>query len=315
MWSSGSPSAEPRYTSFPADEGAQHVLALVDAAQPSDTTQRVSQPAVNAAQNSSRLCIGWEQPTGIEAVDTLGSSLHFTRPHPDGQREVAADAHLADVYAGPMTSGGTAGPGMTSPENAPHPPPPPPTAPYATPGPYARRPRRGRGLLAGIGIAVAVALAAAALVISLVTAHRNLSAPAAPPPAQPTNQAASTADSDKALCEAIAPLIKESNAEAKAFVALGNYGTPERDAGIPAYVAQTTDWVKRAQSVVDQHMTTARADYLMRSLQRFIDDVRAYASNIRPGPATDGDTAAWNDSLVALAGPLEVCGDLGVPLW
>lgn len=34
-----------------------------------------------------------------------------------------------------------------------------------------------------------------------------------------------------------------------------------------------------------------------------------------PGPATDGDTAAWNDSLVALSGPLEVCGDLGVPLW
>ena len=62
MWSSGSPSAEPRYTSFPADEGAQHVLAPVDAAQPSDTTQRVSQPAVNAAQNSGRLWMGGSRP-------------------------------------------------------------------------------------------------------------------------------------------------------------------------------------------------------------------------------------------------------------
>ena len=53
----------------------------------------------------------------------------------------------------------------------------------------------------------------------------------------------------------------------------------------------------------------------MRSLQRFVDDNHAYAGNIRPGPATDGDTAAWNDSLVALSGPFEVCGDLGVPLW
>jgi hypothetical protein len=150
------------------------------------------------------------------------------------------------------------------------------------------------------------------LVVSLVTAHRNPAAPAAQP-SQRTNQSASTADSDKALCEAIAPAIKESNAEAKAFVALGHTGMPERDAGIPAYVAQTEDWVKRAQSVLDAHLTPS--SYLTRSLQRYIDDVHAYVGNIRPGPASDGDTAAWNDSLVALSGPFEVCGDLGVPLW
>ena len=256
------------------------------------------------------------QPSGSEAVDTLGRSLHFTRPHPDGQREVAADAHLADVYAGPMTSGGTAGPGMTSPENVPHPAPPPPTAPYATPGPYARRPRRGRGLLAGIGIAVAVALAAAALVISLVTAHRNSTSSAAPPPSQPTNQPASTADSDKALCQAIAPLIKENSERGKAFVNLGHTGTPERDAGIPSYVADTTDWVKRAQAVLDEHFNPASPPgFLMRSLQRFVDDKHAYAVSIRPGPATDADNAAWNDSLVSLSGPFDVCDGVGVPLW
>ena len=178
------------------------------------------------------------QPTGIEAVDALGSSLHFTRTLTLGvDGVIAADADPAGVYAGPMTSGGTTGPNVTSPENAVYPAPPPPTTPYATPGPYGPRPRRGRGLLAGIGIAVAIALAAAALVISLVTAHHNASTLAAQPPPQQTNQPASTTDSDKALCEAIAPLIKESNAEAKAFVALGHTGTPERDAGIPAYVA------------------------------------------------------------------------------
>src|SRR5262249_31329563 len=127
------------------------------------------------------------------------------------------------------------------------------------------------------------------------------------------NQPASTTQADKALCEAIAPLVKESDAEAKAFVALGHTGTPERDAGIPTYVAQSLDWVNRAQAVLDTHLTPPR--YLTRSLQRYIDDIHAYAGNIRPGPATDTDNAAWSDSLVALSGPYQVCGDLGVPLW
>jgi hypothetical protein len=215
-----------------------------------------------------------------------------------------------------MTSGGTTGPGLNSPENASHPAAPPPTPPYATPGRYARRPRRGRGLLAGIGIAVAIALAATALVISLITAHRNSSTPAAQPPSQPTNQAAATADSDKTLCEAIAPLIKESSERGKTFVNLGHTGTPERDAGIPSYVADTTDWVKRAQAVLDEHFNPASPPgFLMRSLQRYVDDKHAYVVSIRPGPGTDADNAAWNDSLVALSGPFDVCDGLGVPLW
>jgi hypothetical protein len=116
------------------------------------------------------------------------------------------------------------------------------------------------------------------------------------------------------LCEAIAPLIKEDTERGKAFVNLGHTGTPERDAGIPAYVTATTDWVKRAQSVLDQHMSLPPG-FLLRSLQRYVDDDRAYVASLRPGPATDGDNAAWNDSLVALSGPFQVCGDLGAPLW
>jgi hypothetical protein len=176
-------------------------------------------------------------------------------------------------------------------------------------------PRRGRALLASIGIMLAIVLASAALVVSLVSAHRNTPPAATQPSAQPTNQSPSSTESDKALCQAIAPLIKESESDGKAFVALGNNGTPARDAGIDAFAAKTADWVKRTQAVIDQHVTTAPPGYLMRSLLRFMDDRHTYASNIRPGPATDGDNAAWNDSLVAAGGLFEVCGDLGVPLW
>jgi hypothetical protein len=152
------------------------------------------------------------------------------------------------------------------------------------------------------------------LVVSLVSAQRNSPATTAQPAARPTNPASST-ESDKALCQAIAPLIKEAAAEGKAFVALGDNGTLARDAGIDGFAAKTADWFKRTQAVVDQHITTAPPDYLMRSLLRFMDDRRTYATNIRPGPATDGDNAAWNDSIVAVGGSAEVCGNLGVPLW
>ena len=203
-----------------------------------------------------------------------------------------------------MATGGTTS-DSTPPGGALHPGPPP---GFAVPPPP---PRRGGALLAGVGIVLAIALAAAALVVSLVSAHRNSPTPAQPA-AQPTNQSASTTESDKALCQAIAPLIKESNAEAKAYTSIAN-GTPERDVATPGFVNLTDDWVKRAQPVLDHYSAPPR--YLTRTLQRYIDDMRLLASSLRPGPSTDADTAAWNDSLVALGGPYEVCGDLGVPLW
>jgi hypothetical protein len=216
---------------------------------------------------------------------------------------VGLQFRLEFMAAGGTTSGSTAPGGALRPG-------PPPGFPVPPPPP-----RRGRALLAGVGITLAIALAAAALVMSLVSAHRNgTPIQTGQSGSRPTTQAASATD-DRAVCEAIAPLIKEAAADGKAFVALGNSGTPARDAGIDGFAAKTADWVKRTQAVVDQHVTTARPDYLMRSLQRFIDDRRAYASNIRPGPATDGDTAAWNDSIVAVDGLAEVCGGLGVPLW
>src|ERR1700739_3684757 len=196
------------------------------------------------------------------------------------------------MAAGGTTSGSTPHGGALHPD-------PPPGVPIPPPPP-----RRGRTLLAGLGITLAIALAAVALGGALVSGDRN--PPAAAPHPEATNQPASTTESDKALFQAIAPLIKQSNAEAKAYTNAAN-GTPERDAATPGFVNQTNDWVKRAQPVLDQYSTPPR--FLTRTLQRYIDDMRLFASSLRPGPSTDADRAAWSDSLVALGGPYEVCGD------
>jgi hypothetical protein len=122
--------------------------------------------------------------------------------------------------------------------------------------------------------------------------------------------ASDTSAADKALCNAVAPLLRESADDGKNFVNLGNTGTPERDGGIPAYRAQVEDWVSRIQPILDAHADPPR--YLTRSLQQLIDYTRSYAENIRPGPETEPDAAAWNNRVVAYGGPFEVCHKLGV---
>jgi hypothetical protein len=128
-----------------------------------------------------------------------------------------------------------------------------------------------------------------------------------------TAPAGSTTADDKALCEAIAPLIKESTASGKTFTSLGDPGSPDRDAATPAFVTNTTGWINRAQPVLDAHAVPPR--YLTRSLQRYIDDMHMFVGSVRPGQGTAADKAAWEDSLVALSGPYEVCDGVGVPLW
>ena len=172
------------------------------------------------------------------------------------------------------------------------------------------RPRR-----AGIAIAlatVAVVLAAAALIVAVVRGGQS-SAPATPTAqlsTSPTAAASDTSAVDKALCEAIAPLMKASNDQANDWVGLGDQGTPARDAALPKFVSDTKEWVPRAQAVVDAHPGTN--PYLTRTLQRYIDDLSLYATNVSPGPKQIYDAAAWNDSLVAYGGPKSICRDLGV---
>jgi hypothetical protein len=161
----------------------------------------------------------------------------------------------------------------------------------------------------GTGIALAVVLAAAALVVSLT----RESGPSAGPTASDEVQQAGTSDTsqvDRALCEELAPLVRESEESGKRFVNLGRTGTPERDAGIPDFRREVEDWSRRIQPILDEDAGPPR--YLTRTLQRFVDYTRIYASSIRPGPATEFDAAAWNNRVVNYGGPLELCRSLGI---
>jgi hypothetical protein len=160
---------------------------------------------------------------------------------------------------------------------------------------------------------VAVLLAGAALIVALVRGGQ--SSTLATPTAQPSTSSrvaapADTRIADKALCEAVAPLMTASNKQANEWVGLGDQGSPSRDAALPKFVSDTKDWVPRAQAVVDAHPETN--PYLTRTLQRYIDDLSLYVTNVSPGPKQIYDAAAWNDSLVAYGGPKSICRDLGI---
>jgi hypothetical protein len=162
---------------------------------------------------------------------------------------------------------------------------------------------------------VAVVVAVAALVVALV--RGGASTPNTPiarseTPSTPTAGADTTA-ADKSLCEAIAPLMAESTDIGKKFVNLGYSGTPERDNGIPQFRAEIEDWAKRIQPIVEADPGPPR--FLTRTLHRYIDDTRLYAANIRPGPETEYDRAAWADRVVAYGGAFAECPKVGVQWW
>jgi hypothetical protein len=96
---------------------------------------------------------------------------------------------------------------------------------------------------------MAISLATAALVVGILAISQPTSSPSpnrTPPAASLT--AAGPTDTTSAyreLCEAVGPLLRESNDTGKAFVNLGATGTPPRDAGIPDYEASVLNWVKR----------------------------------------------------------------------
>ena len=148
-------------------------------------------------------------------------------------------------------------------------------------------------------------LAVIALVIGLVAL---LTQPTVPAPA--TTNAQSTATADKALCQAIGPLMKENDDRSNAFLATGEPGTPERDAALQKFVTDTQEWARRTQQVLDSHNNPPRL--ITRALQRYVDDMQLFVASVRPGPGTQYDEAAWTDSIVAYGGPLSICQQLGV---
>jgi len=172
-------------------------------------------------------------------------------------------------------------------------------------------PRRG-GKLASIGIVVAVVLSAAALVVGVVALTRQPepSATATPTTAPVTSPAGDTSAADKALCQEVAPLLREVVNIGRRFVALGVSGTSPRDDAIPAFRTEMEDWVKRIQPILDKNAYPPR--FLTRTLQMEVDFKHLYAANIRPGPELEADAQAWNIAAISYGGPWEVCHSLGV---
>ncbi|BBX00120.1 hypothetical protein [Mycolicibacterium moriokaense] len=160
---------------------------------------------------------------------------------------------------------------------------------------------------------MAVLLSTAALVVALIGLVREPDQMSRAEQSPPATTTAATDSGDQALCEEIAPLIKESSANKNEFVGLGEPDSPERNAGIPTFVEITRDWASRAQKVLDTHAEPPR--YLTRTLQRYIDDMRLFVDGLRPGPEDDADRALWTDSIGALGGPLTACLDQGIELW
>jgi hypothetical protein len=164
--------------------------------------------------------------------------------------------------------------------------------------------------LVGIGVIVAILLAAAALIVSLTHLGSTTQSSAATTPASATPSASGdTTEADRALCQAIVPLMKASLQDGKDFVNLGFSGTPERDGGIPAFKDKVDAWVAQIQPVLDQHASPPR--YLTRMTQMFVDFTQSYAESIRPGPEKDEDKTNWEMRTVALGGPYEVCKKFG----
>ena len=167
-------------------------------------------------------------------------------------------------------------------------------------------PRRRRVLM-GAGVVLAIVLSSAALVLALMSMDRQ-STPAASSPSSPSQQV--SGDADRALCLAIAPLMKENDDRSNAFLASGQPGSPEQTAALPKFVTDSQDWAVRTQAVLDANANPPR--WITRTLQRYIDDVQLFAASVRPGPGTKYDEAAWTDGIVAYGGPLAACQALGV---
>jgi len=164
---------------------------------------------------------------------------------------------------------------------------------------------------------VATVIAVAALVVGVIGLFRPTagSAPASAPAASSTSagaptSSADTSAADRALCNAIAPLMTDYDRASNDWTGSGPPGTPTRDAALPKYRSDTEDWAGRIQVVLDAHQDAGA--FFRRTLQRFIDDRVLLVHNIRQGPSQPYDDEAWADSMTAYGGPLYVCGKLGI---
>jgi hypothetical protein len=172
-------------------------------------------------------------------------------------------------------------------------------------------PTRKRGGLLAVGVALAVLLGVAAVTTSIVTAVKG-SEPSPPAPiSQAEPQKLFVDDADKPLCEAIGPLMKESNDLTNGFIGKGDPSSPERRAAIPQFKSDTVELTDRMQKIINDHAEPPR--YLTRTLQNYVDGMLLYSENMYPDRGADPfDKATYDATVVAYGGPLATCYKLGV---
>jgi hypothetical protein len=173
-----------------------------------------------------------------------------------------------------------------------------------------RGPARPRAGLLASGVVFAVLLGVAALALSIIRVTQETPKPPPPSP-RAEEQQLFVDDADKSLCEAIAPLMKESDDKNRVLTDSGSPGSPERSAVIPEFKRHTLDWADRMQKVINQHAQPPR--YLTRTLQAYVDGSLLYSENIYPDRPPDSyDGAVWDSAAVAYGGPLTTCYKLGI---
>lgn len=183
--------------------------------------------------------------------------------------------------------------------------PPPPQAPVQ------EWPRRRGPLGVWILASVAALASMAALALGVIAVSKQPQVQQQPAQA-PASSAPILFDeqADRALCEALPDLMRESSARRNAFINTP-VDSPERKAAMPRFKSESEDWANRMQDVIAAHATPER--YLTRTLQRYVDDVLLYSQNIYPERSFDKfDDATWNLAIVDYGGALGRCQQLGI---
>lgn len=148
------------------------------------------------------------------------------------------------------------------------------------------------------------------MVLSIINTVRG---PEAQPPAatsQAEKQELFVDDADKALCEAVGPLMREETDRTNVFLDTGEPDSPARKAAIPKFKAETLDWANRIQESLNEHANPPR--YLTRTLQEFIDGMLLYSENLHDERGADPfDKPTYDSAIVAGGGPLATCYKVG----
>lgn len=156
-------------------------------------------------------------------------------------------------------------------------------------------------------------IAIAALVVGLIDFIQK--PPSAPPVtvtehSSPTRSAGDQASANRALCEAIAPLMTESDRVSKTLSSQAPAGSPGWNSAMPKFISDEKNLIERFQPIIDSHHDVD--PYFHRTLQRYVDDRRNLVADLEAGPWQKYDQNIWDDSLGAYNGPLVTCWDLGI---